>query len=131
MKESARIVRKRRKDEGTHGKGLGALIVGQSWYSPDDGLDSQSLLPPPQFAIPLSPIKEAPIRRMTVPVTIGGNIRCSIRTGTKDMNISRKEQMRDVPMTFPYASGQGSRVMVPSAAVVLVQVPSLYSASKI
>lgn len=30
-----------------------------------------------------------------------------------------------VPMSIPYASGQGLRVTVPSEAVVLVQVPLL------
>lgn len=83
------------------------------------------------------------------PVTIGGKIRWSARGGTKDMLISRREQMRDVPgvnpldssraqgginyapNTFPYASGHGPRVIVPSAAVVEGQVPSLYMALKI
>lgn len=37
----------------------------------------------------------------------------------------------DIPKTLPYASGHGSRVTVPSAAVVDEQVPSRYMASKI
>ena len=35
---------------------------------------------------------------MTVPVTIGGNIRWRTFGGTKDMKISRKAQMIDVPV---------------------------------
>ena len=30
-------------------------------------------------------------------MTMGGNIRCKMRGGTKDMKISRKEHIRDVP----------------------------------
>ena len=40
-------------------------------------------------------------------------------------------QRTNVPKTLPYASGHGSRVTVPSAAVVDEQVPSRYMASKI
>lgn len=36
-----------------------------------------------------------------------------------------------IPKSLPYASGHGSRVTVPSGAVVDEQVPSLYIASKI
>ena len=91
----------------------------------------QSFDPPPQFAIPELPMSDAPIITITVPVTMGGKIRWRMRTGTKERNISRKEQMREVPITLPYAFGQGSRVTVPSAAVVLVHVPFAYIASKI
>ncbi len=35
--------------------------------------------------------------RMTVPVTIGGNMRWRMRTGINDMNISKNEQISDVP----------------------------------
>lgn len=42
-------------------------------------------------------MREAPIRKMTVPVTIGGNIRFSARGGKNDMNISRKEHINEVP----------------------------------
>ena len=54
-----------------------------------------------------------------------------MRTGTKDMKISKKEQISAVPSKLPYASGHGSRVTVPSAAVVEVHVPSAYMALKI
>lgn len=74
------------------------MISGQSWKRPLVGRSMQLFEPPPQSAIPEEPIKEAPIRRITVPVTSGGKTRCRMRTGTKDMNISRKEQIRDVPM---------------------------------
>ena len=37
----------------------------------------------------------------------------------------------DIPRTIPYASGQGPRIAVPSALVIVGQVPSLYIASKI
>ena len=114
----------------THGSGLGAKIVGHSWKIPLSGRFLQSLLPPPQFAIPDSPISDAPIIKMTVPVTMGGNSLLSTRGLAKDMPISRNEQMSEVPRTLPYASGQGPRVIVPSAAVTLGQVPSLYMALK-
>ena len=81
-------------------------------------------------------------------MTIGGNIRLRMRGGMNDMKISRKEQMsevpeilcsliddtcrsQDIPSAIPYASGQGSRVTVPSAAMVEEQVPSAYIASNI
>lgn len=73
------------------------MMSGQSWKKPDAGRLMQSLDPPPQFGIPEDPMREAPIIRMTVPVTMGGKIRCRVRGETKDMNISRKEQMSDVP----------------------------------
>ena len=65
------------------------------------------------------------------------------------MKISKKEAMSDVPRkrqvrtrqisisilhspsNFPYASGQGPRDVVPSAAVIVGHVPSEYIASKI
>jgi len=47
--------------------------------------------------MPELPMREAPIRKMTVPVTIGGNIRFSARGGKNDMNISRKEHINEVP----------------------------------
>lgn len=128
---SCQLKPNRRKSKYTHGSGLGAEISGQSSKKPLEGLLMQSFEPPPQFAIPELPMRDAPIIRITVPVTIGGNTRCNIRTGTKDMNISRNEQIRDVPSTYPYASGHGSLVTVPSAAVVLVHVPLAYMALKI
>jgi hypothetical protein len=33
----------------------------------------------------------------SLPVTMGGNIRCKMRGGIKDMKISRKEHIMDVP----------------------------------
>ena len=80
-----------------HGKGRGADILGQSSKNPLLGREAQSLEPPPQFGIPESPMREAPMRRTTVPVTMGGKIRRSMRTGTKARNISRNEHIKDVP----------------------------------
>lgn len=67
--------------------------------------------------MPDAPTREAPIIRTTVPkikqllktlntcwnslhqpVTIGGNTRCNNRGGANDMNISRKEQINEVPI---------------------------------
>ena len=48
--------------------------------------------PPPQARSPESPIREAPMRKTTTPVTIGGKIFLSFAGGTKDMPISRREQ---------------------------------------
>ena len=59
----------------THNLGFGAVISGQSRKNPVSGRLRQSLDPPPQLGIPEAPTREAPIIRMTVPVTIGGNIR--------------------------------------------------------
>jgi hypothetical protein len=109
------------------GRGLGAKIVGQRANMPVVGLVAQLLLPPPQSRMPEDPIREAPIIKTTVPVTMGGNIRCKMRGGIKDMKISRKEHIMDVPSTIPYASGQEPRV--PSEFVG--HVPLLYMASKI
>ena len=72
-------------------------MVGQSWKMPDVGRPIQSLDPPPQFGMPDEPISDAPIMTITVPVTMGGKMRLRVRGGTKAMNISRKEQMSDVP----------------------------------
>jgi hypothetical protein len=52
------------------GKGLGASVVGQSWKIPLVGLLRQSLAPPAQFGAPDDPTREAPIRRMTVPMQV-------------------------------------------------------------
>ena len=62
------------------------------------GLDEQSFEPPPQLGTPEDPIRDAPIIRITVPVTIGGKIFFRIRGETNDMKISRKEQIKDVPI---------------------------------
>ena len=78
--------------------GFGAAILGQSWKKPVAGRAWQPFDPPPQFGIPDWPTREAPITRTTVPVTIGGNSRLRTLGGTKDMNISKKAQMRDVPV---------------------------------
>lgn len=72
-------------------------MLGQSWKNPLAGRLKQSFEPPPQFGIPDEPTREAPIIRITVPVTIGGNIRWRSLGGTKDMNISRNAQTREVP----------------------------------
>ena len=72
-------------------------MSGQSWKKPDAGRSMQSLDPPPQLGMPEEPMRDAPIMRMTVPVTMGGKIFLSVRGETKDMNISRNEQISDVP----------------------------------
>lgn len=48
--------------------------------------------PPPQARSPESPMREAPIRKTTTPVTMGGKIFLSLAAGTKDMPISSREQ---------------------------------------
>jgi hypothetical protein len=93
-------------------------MVGQSSKRPVAGEVLQSLEPPPQFGIPDAPMREAPIMSTTVPnitfalssdgsdddifinipVTIGGNTLCNMRGGTKDIIISKKEQINDVPI---------------------------------
>ena len=52
-----------------HNKGRGAKMVGHIWKIPVSGRLWQSLEPPPQLRTPDSPIREAPIMMMTVPVT--------------------------------------------------------------
>lgn len=54
--------------------------------------------PPPQLAIPELPIREAPIINITVPVTRGGKMRLRAFGEQNDKKISRKEQIRDVPI---------------------------------
>jgi len=83
------------------GRGLGANIVGHSWKMPLVGRLRQSFEPPPQFGMPDDPIKEAPIIKITVPVTIGGKIRWRTRGGINDMKISKKAQTKDVPKSIP------------------------------
>lgn len=98
-------------------------MLGQRAKYPVAGLSKQSFEPPPQLGAPELPMRLAPIIKTTVPVrkhkvkrsfvrdergtqeegeflpvTIGGNIRCRVRGGTKDMKISRKEAMSDVPV---------------------------------
>jgi hypothetical protein len=51
------------------GSGRGAAMLGQSAKNPVSGLSLQLFDPPPQFAIPDSPISDAPIIRITVPET--------------------------------------------------------------
>ncbi len=81
----------------TYGIARGAVILGQRAKNPVVGRSLQSLDPPPQSAMPESPMSATPIMRMAVPVTIGGNILLSTRGGKNDKNISRKEQISDVP----------------------------------
>ena len=69
--------------------------------------------PPPQFGIPDSPTREAPIMRMTVPVTIGGNTRWRTFGGTKDMKISRKAQTMDVPVRLSEAYSTPKKGIIP------------------
>lgn len=58
----------------------------------------QSFEPPPQLGMPEDPTSDAPIMRMTVPVTSGGKSFCRNRGGKKDMKISKKDAMSDVPI---------------------------------
>lgn len=97
---------------------------------PELGLLEQAFEPPPQLGMPELPTREAPISKITVPVTMGGKTRCKILGGTNDMEISKKEAISEVPSTLPYASGQGPREVVPSGAVIVGHVPSEYIASK-
>lgn len=92
--------------------GFGAAMLGQSWKNPVAGRLRQSLAPPPQSGIPDAPMREAPIIRMTVPVTIGGNIRWRTLEGTKDMNISKKAQMRDVPVEQSHSDPSAERTNI-------------------
>lgn len=80
-----------------HGSGLGAVTSGHSANGPLAGRVMHAFEPPPQSAMPEEPTRDAPMRRITVPVTSGGKIRCRMRTGTKERNISRNEHMREVP----------------------------------
>lgn len=47
--------------------------------------------------------------RMTVPVTIGGNIRWRTLGDTKDMKISRKAQIREVPAGLSKTEGRENK----------------------
>jgi hypothetical protein len=58
------------------------------------------LEPPPQFGIPDAPTRDAPIMRITVPVTIGGKMRLRILVGMRDIAISKKEQISEVPARY-------------------------------
>lgn len=100
-----------------HNKGRGAKVVGQSAKIPEVGKFWQPLDPPPQFGAPDDPTSDAPIKRTMVPamalsyrvkgrkicsglpVIIGGKSFFKVRGGTKAKNISRKEQIKDVPGT--------------------------------
>ncbi|CAG8769530.1 4626_t:CDS:1, partial [Acaulospora colombiana] len=66
---------------------FGAKIVGQSWKIPLVGRRWQSLAPPAQLSPPDSPMSDAPIITMTVPVTTGGKIRFRVLAGAKDRPI--------------------------------------------
>jgi hypothetical protein len=99
----------------TYGRGRGAKTVGQSSKIPEVGRLEQSLDPPPQLGMPESPMSDAPIIKITVPVvrknnevkltantrnipvTMGGKIFFNVCGDTKDMNISRNEHINDVP----------------------------------
>ena len=80
-----------------HGSGRGAEVLGQSWKGPDDGRCMQLFDPPPQLAMPDEPVSDAPTITITVPVTMGGKTRFRMRAGMKDINISKKAHMSDVP----------------------------------
>jgi hypothetical protein len=83
-----------------HGRGLGAKMVGHSSKMPDVAV-AHPLDPPAQLGAPDEPTREAPIRSTTVPVIIGGNRRLRVLGGRKAKNTSNREQMIDVPKTFP------------------------------
>jgi hypothetical protein len=55
-----------------HGRGLGAKMVGQRAKMPVGFGSEQELEPPAQLGAPEEPISEAPIKRMTIPVSKGG-----------------------------------------------------------
>lgn len=95
-----------------HSAGRGALFEGQYMYEPEVGRPSQ-LEPPPQLGMPEEPMRDAPMRRMTVPVTMGGKMRLRVRGGTKDMNISRKEHMREVPAAGRVSTDGGEQAERP------------------
>lgn len=92
-------------------------MVGHSLKIPDVGRLWQLFEPPPQFAAPEVPMRDAPIIRITVPtkkkgsvslihriikstspVTRGGKNLFKILGEQNDMPISRKEHIRDVPV---------------------------------
>jgi hypothetical protein len=65
---------------------------------PEVGRDAQLFEPPPQLRMPDEPMRDVPMRRMTVPVTSGGNTRRSSFGFENDMPISRNEQTSEVPV---------------------------------
>jgi hypothetical protein len=82
----------------TNGSGRGAVMSGQSMKKPEAGRDAQSFEPPPQLRMPDEPMRDVPMRRITVPVTSGGKTRRSSFGFENDMPISRNEQTSEVPM---------------------------------
>lgn len=56
------------KGNRTNGSGRGALILGQSAKGVLAGEVRQGPDPPPQFSMPDEPIREAPIKTITLPV---------------------------------------------------------------
>lgn len=60
-------------EDRDYGRGLLAKIVGHSSKIPLVGKLWQSFEPPPQFRTPDSPIREAPIIRITVPTEKEGS----------------------------------------------------------
>lgn len=83
-------------------------MLGQSRKKPSSGSSEQRPLPPAQFLKPVS-TRWTPMRMTVGPVTMGGKILCSVFGGRKEIKISVKAQMAQVPIRAPYASGQGSR----------------------
>jgi hypothetical protein len=73
-------------------------MSGQSMKKPEAGRDAQLFEPPPQLRMPDEPMRDVPMRRMTVPVTSGGKTRRSSFGFENDMPISRNEQTSEVPM---------------------------------
>lgn len=86
------------------------------------------------------------MRRMTVPVTMGGNMRLRVLGGTKASAISMREHSAEVPnlcpivslgssfdgsgtYKYPYASGHAPRARVPFI-MTIGQVPSAYKSVK-
>ena len=101
------------------GNGRGAAMSGHNWKNPSVGRERQSLDPPAQFGPPDDPTSDAPIKRTTVPircqiydekvqvllyygmskpVIIGGKSLFRVRGDVKARNISRNEQIIDVPI---------------------------------
>lgn len=96
-------------------------MLGHNRKNPSSGSSEHNPLPPAQFSKPVS-IRWTPIRITVGPVTMGGNTFCRAFGGKNEIKISVKAQRAQVPISAPYASGQGNRF--PSASSW--QVPLAY-----
>jgi hypothetical protein len=80
-----------------HCAARGAKMVGHSWKIPSVGRSWHPFEPPAQLSTPDSPIRDAPIITITVPVTTGGKIRLRVFAGAKESAMFRREQSIEVP----------------------------------